>query len=242
MTIGLILLALSAIFLFFGGSEKFFSKLGIPSKAAFLIVLALVLGTIIPQLNFGNALSLNLGGFLIPLAVMTALLFRCDDAGERMKALLSIAAVAAVCVAVRMLVPSLSAGLAVTISVVTGFVGAAVSCIVTGSRVPALVGALGGVVLGDVVTSLVYRFFIDGSQVSLGTAGAFDAVVIGVVFTVIISETLSAIGKHSRSNAAVSAPSGMSDIEASKDGGIAAHNLHHFSEEDYKDYFNDDID
>lgn len=243
MTIGLILLAAVAVFLFFGGSERFFSKLGIPSKAAFLIVLSLVLGTVIPTLSFGSVLTVNLGGFLIPLAIMTVFLFRCNSAGERLKALLSVAAVAAVCVAVRMLIPGTSAGLAVTISVVTGFVGAAVACMVTGSRVAALAGVLGGVVLGDIVTSLVYRFFIDGSVVSLGTAGAFDSVIIGVVFTVIIAEALSAVKRHSKAAAHAQSPqNGM--IEAGKDNEEAEKTapVYHFNEEDYEEYFNDDID
>ena len=242
MTIGLILLALTAVFLFFGGTEKFFSRLGVPSKAAFLIVLALVIGTIIPQINFTDVLTVNLGGFLIPLAVMTVFLIRCNGTGERVKALLSIAAVAAVCIAVRMLIPASSSGLTVTISVVTGFVGAAVACIVAGNRVPALAGILGGVVLGDVVTSLVYRFFIDGSVVSLGTAGAFDAIIVGVVFTVIIAEALSAVKRHSRTKAPSEDMLGITDLEAGEDTPVSAPTVYHFNEEDYEDYFNDDID
>ena len=242
MTIGLILLAAVAVFLFFGGSERFFSKLGIPSKAAFLIVLALVLGTVIPTLSFGSALTVNLGGFLIPLAIMAVFLFRCDSMGERLKALLSIAAVAAVCVAVRMLIPGTSAGLAVTISVVTGFVGAAVACMVAGTRVSALAGVVGGVVLGDIVTSLAYRFFIDGSIVSLGTAGAFDSVIIGVVFAVIIAETLSAVKRHSRVSVHSEPQAGMTEAGSDNADVEKAAPVYHFNEEDYEEYFNDDID
>lgn len=113
---------------------------------------------------------------------------------------------------------------------------------VTGSRVSALAGVLGGVAIGDVVTSLVYRFFIDGSIVSLGTAGAFDSVIIGVVFTVIIAEALSAVRRHSRSAVHVEAQTNM--IEAGKDNDEIekAPPIYHFNEEDYEEYFNDDID
>lgn len=246
MTIGLILLTVVAVFLFFGGTERFFARLGLPSKAAFLIVLALVLGSIIPQIGFKNLFSINMGGFLIPLAVMTVFFIRCNGSEERMKALISVFSVAAVCIAVRMLIPARSAGLTVTISVVTGFVGAAVACIVSPSRVSALAGVLGGVVLGDVVTSLMYRFFIDGSMVELGTAGAFDSVIIGVIFTVIIAEVLGVVKKHSRKHKAgqpVSMPSDLG-LESAQDiiGEISDPPVFHFNEEDYEEYFNDDID
>lgn len=246
MTIGLILLAAVGIFLFFGGTERFFAKLGLPSRAAFVIVLALVVGAVIPQVNFGNAFNIQLGGFLIPLAVMAIFLFRCNGREELFKAMLSIASVAAVCIAARMLIPSYNAGLRVTISVVTGFVGAAVACIISQSRVPAIAGVLGGMVIADTVTSLVYRFFIDGSTVSLGTAGVFDAIVIGVVFTVLIAEALSAIKKHSRAS---KQPIILTDLEAGEDYNTSEEDVsnikpstYHFNEEDYEEYFNDDID
>ncbi len=245
MTIGLILLAAVGLFLFFGGTERFFTKLGLPSRAAFIIVLALVLGAIIPQVSFGSAFNIQLGGFLIPLAVMAIFLFRCNGKEEVFKALLSLASVAAVCVAARMLIPSYNAGLRVTISVVTGFVSAVVACIISQSRIPALAGILGGMVVSDVITSLVYRFFIDGSAVSLGTAGVFDAIVIGVVFTVIIAEALSAIKRHTNAKQ----PLILTDLEAGEDyntpsdiNADTSAPVYHFNEEDYEEYFNDDID
>lgn len=267
MIIGLILLAVAAIFMFFGGTERFFSKLGLPNWAAFLIVLALVVGAVIPQIRFANAFSINLGGFLIPLAVMAVFFFLCSNSDERIKALLSLVAVAAVCVAVRMLIPAASSGLTVTISVVIGFVGAAVSCIISQSRLPALAGILGGIVLGDITASIISRFLIDGRFVALGAVGVFDALVIGVVLTLIIAEALTAIrrrGKlHSRRAADMevgqdlviesknvqsvqdSGDAPTAQMEAAQDSDaekICTPMVYHFNEEDYEDYFNDDID
>lgn len=241
MTIGLILLSVISVFLFFAGTEKFFSRIGLSSRVAFFIVLALVIGAVIPEIRFGNILNIQLGGFLIPLAVMSVLFFRCEGKEEILKTLLSVTAVAAVCVAVRMLIPMKSTALVVTVSVVTGFVGAAVACIVTQSRIPALASVMGGVVLGDVITSLVFKFFIDGSTVSLGTAGVFDSVVIGTVLTLVMMWVLTVMKKRSQMQ---KQPLIGLDTEAGED--YPAPQVQppefHFTEEDYEEYFNDDID
>lgn len=262
MTIGLILLAVAAIFMFFGGAERFFSKIGLPGWAAFLMVLALVAGAVIPQIRFSNAFSINLGGFLIPLAVMAVFFFLCAGKDNKIKALLSIVAVTAVCVAVRMLIPMSSVGLTVTVSVVIGFVGAAVSCIISQSRLPALIGVLGGIVTGDVIALLIDRFLINGSFVALGSSGVFDAIIIGVVIALIIAEALAAIKKHSVSRRKITQAEAAEDVTASSiiDGadGSLSENIEaaqdfadtqsvqppvfHFNEEDYEEYFNDDID
>ena len=54
MTIGLVLLGIIAVLLFFGAAEKYFDRLGLTSWLAFLLVLALIIGAVMPEVRAGT--------------------------------------------------------------------------------------------------------------------------------------------------------------------------------------------
>ena len=80
--IGLILLSALAILTFFGVTERFFRKVGIPDWLAFLLVLSFVIGAVVPEIPIGTRVTLNVGGFIIP-AVFIIILFSVAPAKYR---------------------------------------------------------------------------------------------------------------------------------------------------------------
>ena len=89
--------------------------------------------------------------------------------------------------------------------------------------------AAGGTVVGDVIVSLVYRFFIDGSGVSLGTQGAFDSLVIALVFGLLLAEVIGSIRGAYRTETAFEAGEELFPAESKSN----------FNEEDFEDWFDD---
>src|SRR5690554_5017499 len=123
MTIGLILLAIVAILIFFGLSERVFRQLGVNKWVAFIFVLALVIGAIVPNINIGNVFSLNVGSFLVPLIIMTVLMLIMKSGSEVLRGILGIISVAAVAVATRMLIEPTIGALILASSLIVGLVG-----------------------------------------------------------------------------------------------------------------------
>lgn len=192
MTIGLILLGVVAVAVFFGAAERFFRKVGVPNWSAFLLVLALLVGAVVPNIRIGG-FTMNLGGFAVPLAitVLCAALIGWD--GELLRSGIALLGGAAIYTATRMLVAPTSTAMTVTASVVGGFLVGAIAYLISGSRLGTAAAATGGVVLGDLFVSLIYHFFIDGSAVSLGTRGVFDTMVIALVFGLLMCEIIGGI-------------------------------------------------
>lgn len=196
MTIGLIILGVLGVLVFFGATERFFRKMGIANWLAFILVLAFVAGAVVPRVTIGSAFAMNIGGFAVPLVLTVALAVFIGWNAELFRAGLATLAVASTAVATRMLLLPTSTALMITASLIVGFVGGAVAFIIGRTRAATLTAALGGIVLGDVITSVVYRYFVDGSAVALGTRGVFDSLVIAAVFGVLLSEVIASIRKN----------------------------------------------
>ena len=229
MTIGLIILGVIAVAVFFGAAERFFRKIGVPNWSAFLLVLALVAGAVVPEIRIGS-FTMNLGGFAVPavIAVISAVLIGWD--GELFRSGIALLAAASAYTAVRMLIVPDTTAMTITASVVGGFLVGAVAYLISGSRLGTALAATGGTVIGDLLVSLVYRFFIDGSGVSLGTRGAFDSMVIALVFGLLLSEVIGSIRSAYRRDAA---------FEAGEELFPAAPKSN-FNEEDFEDWFSDE--
>lgn len=193
MTIGLILLAILAILIFFGLAERFFRQLGINNWLAFLFVLALVIGAIVPNITIGKVFSLNVGGFLVPLVIMTVLMLIMKSGSEILRGILGIISVASVAVATRMLIEPTIGALILASSLIIGFVGGMVAFLVGQSRLAALASAMGGIVLGDIIINFLYTFVIGGYNFSLGSLGVFDSIIIASIFSILLYEAVNAI-------------------------------------------------
>lgn len=192
MSIGIILLAIVAVLMFFGASEKFFIRMGVANWLSFIIVLLLIIGAIIPSIRFSSVVSMNCGGFIVPLAVAVALMALCDR-NDIVAAIFAEIAVAGVAIATRVLLLPVNNGIITVASLVIGFVGGLVAYIICGKVTPILSACFGGIILGDIAINFIYYFAIGGYDFALGTRGVFDSLIIASVFSVIICEGIGLI-------------------------------------------------
>lgn len=198
MIIGLVLLGLVAIMIFFGFTNKFFRKIGVSNWLAFIVVVALVVGVIVPNIPIGSRFAMNVGGFGLPLVLTFILMIMIGANNNLLRSAISLVAVASVCVSVKMLILPTSMGMEILSAVIIGVVGGGVAYIIARSRVGSIAAAMGGIVLGDVVTALLY-YFVTGtsSAVMLGVFGTFDAIIIATVTSIVILEVVSSMRKRS---------------------------------------------
>lgn len=241
MTIGLIILGVLAILIFFGVTERFFRKIGIANWIAFLLVLALVIGALIPNIVIRNMVSINVSGFIIPFVIMIILAALIGWNKELARAMLAVVAVAGIAVAVRMLIKPTNISMIVTASVVVGFVGGAIAYLVGQTRLSTLVATMGGIVIGDLIVGLINRFALGGTNIALGASGVFDSIIIASIFGIILVEAIAgmrgAMNRNRISETNLNMESGQ-DVHITK----ALDYKDKEDKEEYVDYFNDDID
>lgn len=228
MTIGLVILGIVAVMLFFGAAEKYFDRLGLTSWLTFLLVLALIIGAVMPEINAGM-LTITVGGFIVPfvvLAVVFALTFR---SGNFFRPLVSVLVVAMTAVAFRLIVGVGSAAQVLVCSLLTGFIGGALAFLTAGSRLGTIAGAMGGCIIGDAVSAGLLRAFFDVENFVLGGFGIFDSIVISAAFGLLALETVAFVKRKADDRRSASL---ALNAEAAEDVDITADESEITEEED----------
>ena len=227
MTIGLVLLAVIAILIFFGLADKFFKNLGVAPWIGFIIALALIIGAVIPNITIG-AFVMNLGGFVVPIIGMIILAAFIGWNWDLARMAFAELSVAAVCVATRVLILPDNTGMILAASLIVGFIGGTVAFLIGRSRLSTLASVMGGVVLGDLIVNLIYVYGIGGYVFSMGTRGVFDSILIGCVFGILLLEAVVS-ARRATSNRRVANTS--MNAESGED----------VTKDDFDDYFDDTI-
>ncbi len=243
MTIGLILLGIVAVLIFFGITERFFRRIGISNGLAFVLVLALVIGAIVPEIRFGSAFSVNISGFLIPVVLVVLFSAIIGFNSDLSRAYLASVAVAGVAVAVRMLIMPTNFASVITASVIVGLVGGAVAYLIGMTRISTIIAAVAGIVMGDIVVNILNRFVLSGAPFALGSSGVFDSIIIAAVFGVLLVEAITAV-KRTMNRKQVSKTA--LNMEAGEDNDMTGREVSTLkieedndTETDFNDYFDD---
>ena len=192
MTTGIVILGITAVLLFFGAAERYFDRLGMTSWLTFLIVLALIIGAVMPEVHVG-ALVMTVGGFGVPLVAFIILLAVAGKDGNMLRSLLALVVVAAVAVSFRMITGLGSTGAVVAFFLLTGFVGGAAAAGVAGDRLGAVAAAFGGCIAGDASRMAVIRSAEGGGIFTVGGYGIFNAMIIGAAAALLTAEAVEAV-------------------------------------------------
>lgn len=186
----LILFALSAL-IFFGLAHRVLDRMRLTDTQALVFLGLMVAGSFVdlPLTRGEVSLSVNVGGALVPLGLAIYLLTRADSSKERLRA---IAAAAATAFAIR-LIGSFSTFDPPQTNIIdplwlTALVGGVLGYLAGRSRRAAFIAGTLGVVLSDLVHAIQVTLGGIRSDVSIGGAGVFDAVVVAGVIAVLFAE------------------------------------------------------
>jgi len=201
MSVGMILLMVTAILVFFGVAQRVLDKLYLTDRAALVLIALMFFGTLLPSLTFGRV-SVSLGGAVIPLGICVYLLIRADTAKEKIRAVVGSLITAGIVYAIGALMPEEPEAIVIDPMFLYGIAGGVVAYGLGRSRRAAFICGVVGVLLADTATALInWRNGIDQPLV-LGGAGVFDAAVIagllGVILSELIGEALERMTRGSR--------------------------------------------
>ena len=202
MTIGLIILGVAAVLIFFGAAERYFEMLGITSWLAFLIILTFVLGAVVPAIEVGAA-EIGIGGFVIPIIVTVIIVALSRRSGNMWRSVPSLLLCAVITAGLRVLLRP-TANDALVCSLLTGFLAGAIAFVVSHGRINIIISAVGGIVVGDIIGSSVLFAVTEQKTLTIGAHGMFDAIIIAAAFGLILFEVISAL-KNVRVSAAAKA-------------------------------------
>lgn len=191
MPIGIIILLIVSILIYFGVAQRVLDRLRLSDKAALGVIAALIIGGFIniplPRVPRLEA-SLNIGGAVVPLILSGYLIATTGTNRERLRALLGIVVTAGAIYLTGVFMGADPETMLMDPLYVYPLVGGVVAYLTGRSRRNAFIAATGGILLVDVVT--YFRLLLTGipGAVLIGGGGAFDSVVIAGLLAVLLAE------------------------------------------------------
>ncbi len=192
MSIGMILLTAVAVLIFFGVSQRVLDRMRLTDRAALIIVAAMFFGTLIPDIRIG-LVQFNIGGAVIPVAVCLYLIIKAETAKEKWRAVIGSLLTGGVIYVLSIVMPNEPEQIVVDPNYVWGIVGGLVAYILGRSRRNAFICGVLGVLLADVAVAIVNWSQGENQVLSLGGAGAVDAMVISGILGVLLAEFIGEI-------------------------------------------------
>ena len=190
MTIGMILLILTAILILLGVGQRVLDRLRLSDKAALLFI-ALIIGLgFVPDVRVTDLFAFNLGGALIPLALCVYLFFKADTAWERWRSILASLVTGAAIFAIGRFAPDEPEAMRFDPMLLYGLAAGLIAYLFGRSRRCAFIAGVMGMMLSDVANAAYIWSRGIPQEFVLGGAGAADAIVIAGLLAVLLAELL----------------------------------------------------
>lgn len=187
MSIATMLLTVVAVLIFFGVLQRVLDRMYLTDRAALLLVAAMFIGTLLPNLTIGR-ISINLGGAVIPLGVCIFLLVKADTSWERIRPLLGSLLTGAAVWGLSWFLPDEPERMWLEPTLLYGLSAGVIACAFGRSRRGAFICGVLGVLLADIATAVINWASGIDQQLVLGGAGLADAVVVSGVLAVALTE------------------------------------------------------
>lgn len=187
MSVGMVLLTVVAILVFFGVAQRVLDKLRLTDRAALVLIALMFFGTLVPSITLGRVMF-SIGGAVIPAGICVYLLIRADSAKERIRAILGSLITASIIYALSHFMPEEPERITVDPMYLNGIVGGLVAYLLGRSRRGAFICGVLGVLWADVAVAIVNWSRGLDQPLVLGGAGVFDAAVVSGLIGVVLAE------------------------------------------------------
>ncbi|QNO13535.1 DUF1614 domain-containing protein [Alkalicella caledoniensis] len=191
MPIGPITLTIVSVLIFFGLAQRILDRMRLSDKAAFLFIGAMFFGAYLPDIPLGANLSINVGGGLVPLILVTYLFIKAGTAKEKIRAVVASLVAAIAVYGVERFMPEEPGQMFIDPLYMYAIVAGVVGYLAGRSRRSSFIAGVMGVILTDVF--YVISLAIGGSELggtTIGGAGIYDAVVIAGILAVVLAEVV----------------------------------------------------
>jgi MFS family permease len=235
---GLIMLALAAVLIFFGLTERMFRSLRIANWVGFIIILGFAIGAIAPDIFITGYLSVNVGGFILPTIFMAGLAILCMRQKNFLRPMAAETAVMALTIVMLFFFPQGAMWQRVLCSLLIGILGGALAYAVGGHRVSILFAVFGGVAMGELTMRVSDFMFVSGSPILLGSGVAFDAMITAAVVGIAIAEIAARVRLKNADRATAQR---ALNFEAGRDADLLKRESARPKTDDFSDYFDDSL-
>ncbi|QUH20936.1 DUF1614 domain-containing protein [Alkaliphilus sp. B6464] len=190
MSGGMILLVVVAVLTLMGLGHRVLDRLRLSDKAALAILIAIVVSTIfIPDIDITNRVSINIGGFVIPMGLAIYLFIKAETGKEKARSIIgALAAGVAIYLVQRYLLPAEPEKLPIDPNYVYPIVGAIIAYALGRSRRGAFIAGVVGVVISDLIQLILNNINNIPAPTRFGGAGGVDTTVITGILAVLIAE------------------------------------------------------
>lgn len=190
MTIGRILLIITAVLILAGAGQRVLDRLRLSDKMALLFI-ALIVGLgFVPDVRVTPLFSFNLGGALVPLFLCVYLFVKADTAWERWRAILASLVTGAAIYAIGRLAPDEPEAMRFDPILLYGLAAGLIAYVFGRSRRCAFIAGTVGMMLSDILNAAYVWGRGIPQEFTLGGAGAADAIVIAGLLAVLLAELL----------------------------------------------------
>ncbi len=198
MSIGMIILIAVSVLIFMGLAERVLDRLRLNDKAAIVIILAIIVSTIfIPDIPITERVSVNIGGFVIPLGLAIYLFIKAETGKERIRAIAAaIVAGGLIYGFQRYILPAEPEAQNIDPNYVYAIIGGLTAYLIGRSRRAAFIAGVVGVILSDAIQMVLNYINNIPADTRFGGAGGVDTTVIAGILGVLIAEIIGEIREH----------------------------------------------
>lgn len=190
MTLGYWLLLATGVVILFGAGQRVLDKLYLTDRQALFVIAAIILLGFVPDIPLGRAVSVNLGGAVIPFALCVYVFAKAGTAKERVRCALATAVTATAVYFMGRMLPDEPDAMWFDVNYLYGLAAGAIAYVFGRSRRGAFVAGVAGMLIADVATAVtVWRSGVS-QRLVLGGAGAADMVVISGLTAVLLAELI----------------------------------------------------
>lgn len=206
------------LLIMFGAGQRILDKLRLNDKWAIGILVAIIIGIIIPPIKISSAFSFSIGGFLIPFGLCVYLLVRAGWSMDLVRAIVGTIITAGIILLLEIFLPSKTPeDILIDNTYLYGIVAGLVAYILGRSRRNAFVCSVFGLSLASVAV-YVYNLVVGvETKLSLGVGGAFNSIILAILIAVGLAEL---IGK-------------TAEIIVGKEEKVYDYNIGEFADETY---------
>ncbi|MDI9463164.1 MAG: DUF1614 domain-containing protein [Bacillota bacterium] len=189
MTVGMIVLVAVAVAVYLGVAQRVLDRLRLSDGAALFFVGAMVVGGFLPDVPLSDNVAINIGGGIIPIVLAVYLIAKAGTTGEKIRAVLAALITSAVVYAAMKILPvEPTYNYLLDPLYIFSIIAAIVGYISGRSRRSSFIAGSMGLLLTDIYSRVEIAVRGGSGSMVIGGAGVFDAVVVGGVLALLLSE------------------------------------------------------
>ena len=191
MSLSLWVLSALIILIMFGAGQRIIDQMRLNDKQAILVLIAMVVGILIPPIYVTEYFCFSIGGFLIPFIICLYMLFSAGLSRDLIRAVVGTILVAGIIYGLEWLMPSTSAeDIVIEPMYVYGVVAGVVAYALGRSRRNAFISCVFGISLAMLIQFIVNMSLGTPTVLGLGVGGAFGTIIISTTISVALCEFL----------------------------------------------------